>query len=193
MPLSEIFTPVSLKVGCKLNLYLNITGVLDNGYHSLETLFYFLPAPYDMLDIAPNELGRGLGLSCPQRPDLENEQNILARAYALFAEATGRRYDLKVALHKHIPMGAGLGGGSADGAALLLWLNEQEHLLSQAELLDLGARLGADVPFFILATSKNGPRAAWAQGIGEKLTPTQVPVIYMLEAIGKKLAKNISS
>ena len=166
-----------LKVGCKLNLYLEITGILSNGYHSLETLFYFLPKPYDLIDITPGSIGQGLRLLCPQNPDLENEHNILARAYELFAGQTNRRYDLTVALHKQIPMGAGLGGGSADGAALLLWLNGRENLLSSAELLSLAARLGADVPFFMLALKDNGPRAAWGRGIGEVLAPTAVPAL----------------
>lgn len=172
-----------LKIGCKLNLHLRITGVLANGYHSLETLFYFLPEPHDIIDITPGTPGQGLHLFCPGAPELENKQNILAKAYALFAEQTGRGYDLNIALHKHIPMGAGLGGGSADGAALLLWLNEREGLLSREELLFLAARLGADVPFFLLALEKNGTRAAWGQGIGEKLTPVAVPAmagLYLL-------------
>ena len=166
-----------LKVGCKLNLYLEITGILSNGYHSLETLFYFLPEPHDFIDLAPGKPGQAMRLFCPQNPELESEQNILIRAYKLFAEHTGRRYDLTVTLHKQIPMGAGLGGGSADGAALLLWLNSRENLLSSAQLLSLAARLGADVSFFMLALKDDGPRAAWGQGIGEKLTPADVSAL----------------
>ena len=170
-------TGARLKVGCKLNLYLEITGLLSNGYHSLETLFYFLPEPHDLIDIEPGPAGQGLRLLCPQNPNLESERNILARAYELFSGHTGRRYDLTLTLHKQIPMGAGLGGGSADGAALLLWLNNRENSLAPDELISLAARLGADVPFFMLALKNGGPRAAWGQGIGEVLAPTDVPAL----------------
>ena len=171
----EFFDGVRLKIGCKLNLYLEITGLLNNGYHSLETLFYFLPEPHDLIDIAPGKPDQGLRLACPQNPELENEQNILVRAYELFAEHTGRRYDLAVTLHKQIPMGAGLGGGSADGAALLGWLNAREGLLEPDELRSLAVRLGADVSFFLLALENDGPHAAWGRGIGEELTPVTIP------------------
>ena len=183
MSWAEDFTPARLEVGCKINLYLDITGVLDNGYHSLNTLFYFLPQPHDVLEIVPTKSGQGFSLSCPGRPELETENNILHTAYGLFSQATGTDYDLRVTLHKQIPLGAGLGGGSADGAALLLWLNSREQALQDAELLALGARLGADVPFFLLAAKENGPRTAWGTGIGEKLTPTTVPALAGLHIL----------
>lgn len=177
-------TATQLTVGCKLNLYLQITGRLDNGYHSLETLFYYLPAPHDVLDIASGKIGRGLRLSCPGFPELENADNILARAYDLFARHTNKNYDLEVTLRKHIPMGAGLGGGSADAAALLTWLNGQEQLLDNAQLIALAARIGADVPFFMhILAEKHTQRAAWGRGIGEDLTPTEVPALSGLQLL----------
>ncbi len=179
IPCSE-FPPARLWVGCKINLYLEITGRLDNGFHSIESLFYYLPEPHDLLEITPGRPGRGLQLSCPGQPGLNGEDNILAKTYRRFAQATGRRYDLDIRLDKGIPMGAGLGGGSSDAAALLTWLNNREKLLAEPELLALAAGLGADVPFFMRTAHAAGRlpqtpqdlpdiRLAWACGIGENL------------------------
>ena len=173
-----------LTVGCKLNLHLRITGRLDNGYHTLETLFYYLPSPHDIIDIAPGERGQGLRLFCPGFSELETPDNILARAYELFAGQTGRRHDLNLTLHKHIPMGAGLGGGSADAAALLVWLNSHGHPLAEQEMISLAARVGADVSFFVrVLSSAQNYRAAWGRGIGEILTPVDVPAISGLHLL----------
>ncbi len=171
------FPAVKLTVGCKLNLHLNITGVLDNGYHSLETLFHYLPAPSDTMEIEPGAPGEGLRLFCPGFPELETKDNILARTYELFSAQCGARYDINVTLHKNIPMGAGLGGGSADAAALLTWLNNRgdgENHLDAEALMTVAARLGADVPFFVYIGKNKDARAAWGRGIGEKLTPTKI-------------------
>lgn len=173
--------PIRLVAGCKLNLYLNIVGVLPDGYHSLETLFYYLPEPHDFIEVSPGAPGQGLRLFCPGFPNLENEHNILARAYDLFSAQSGRRYDLDVTLRKNIPMGAGLGGGSADAAALLVWLNQCEgnkDQLNVERLMPLAARLGADVPFFVYAAKNKGARAAWGRGIGEKLTPADISPLH---------------
>jgi len=154
-----------LHAGCKVNLYLDIVGVREDGYHEIESLFYPLPLPGDTLEVRLVS-GQGLRLSC-SLPDLEPSQNILSRAYARFAEATGFAPGVAAHLHKNIPMGAGLGGGSSDAAAFLCWLNAQagERALSPAELADQALALGADVPFFLQA----GP--AWVTGIGERLEP----------------------
>lgn len=175
---------ISLTVGCKLNLHLRITGRLDNGYHTLETLFYYLPKPHDVIDIAPGASGQGLRLLCPGFPELENRDNILIRAYELFAGQTGKRYDLDLTLHKHIPMGAGLGGGSADAAALLAWLNSHERIWAEQEMISLAARVGADVPFFVqILSGAQRQRAAWGRGIGDILTPMDVPALAGLHLL----------
>lgn len=184
--LSQAFQAARLTVGCKLNLHLTIAGVLDNGYHSLKTLFYYLPAPSDIIEIEPGEPGEGLRLFCPGFPELETKDNILARTYELFSAQCGARHDITVTLHKNIPMGAGLGGGSADAAALLTWLNRcagNENSLDNEALVSLAARLGADVPFFVYIDKNKGAKAAWGQGIGEKLTPaeiTELTGLYLL-------------
>lgn len=154
-----------LRAGCKVNLYLDIVGVREDGYHEIESLFYPLPAPCDILDVHLSD-GQGLRLSCTAS-DLGAEENILSRAYQRFAETTGFAPGVSVHLHKNIPMGAGLGGGSSDAAAFLSWLNARagDHALARGDLAGLALTLGADVPFFL------GNAPAWVTGIGEKLEP----------------------
>lgn len=154
-----------LHAGCKVNLYLDIVGVREDGYHEIESLFYPLPAPCDILNVGLTR-GQGLRLTCTAAA-LETEENILARAYSGFAGATGFAPGVSVHLDKNIPMGAGLGGGSSDAAAFLSWLNARagELALSTNELARLALTLGADVPFFL------GKEPAWVTGIGEKITP----------------------
>ena len=154
-----------LHAGCKVNLYLDIVGVREDGYHEIESLFYPLPAPCDILDVQLT-CGPGLRLTCTAAA-LDAEENILSRAYSRFVRATGFAPGVSVHLDKNIPMGAGLGGGSSDAAAFLSWLNAQagERAMPRSELARLALTLGADVPFFL------GNEPAWVSGIGEKITP----------------------
>lgn len=152
------------RVGCKINLTLRITGVRPNGWHELDTVFLPLPEPHDTLRLVP-DAGDGLALDCAT-PGIDPADNTLTRAYRLFAEATGFRPGVAARLVKGIPHGAGLGGGSADAAALLGWLNGRTpEPLPLPALAALAARVGADVPFFLY----NVP--CRATGIGEKLSP----------------------
>ena len=168
--------PCVLRPGCKINLYLRITGVCSGepdgrhaGWHELDTLFLPLPEPHDELALAPDAALDGVRLSCAD-PAVDPLRNTVTRAYELYAEGSGFRPGLEVRLRKGIPSGAGLGGGSADAAALLLWL--EAHAPSPVgleRLLDLAVRTGADVPFFL----HNCP--CRATGIGDRLTPCAVP------------------
>ncbi|KGE13102.1 4-(cytidine 5'-diphospho)-2-C-methyl-D-erythritol kinase [Sphingobacterium deserti] len=146
----------------KINIGLNITEKRADGYHSLESIFYPYPI-YDIIELHPKASGMtsleitGIDLA----PDADN---LCLRAYDLLAE----RYSLPpvhIHLHKQIPFGAGLGGGSSDAAALLKMLNAQCALgLSEKELCAEASRLGADCPFFII----NKPM--YAIGIGTDLS-----------------------
>ncbi|NJB66581.1 4-diphosphocytidyl-2-C-methyl-D-erythritol kinase [Desulfobaculum xiamenense] len=157
---------ITLTAGCKVNLYLDITGVRENGYHDLLTLFVPLPEPADTLtvDLGP---GTGIRIDCGNQA-LCGEDNTIARAYRAFAQATGFAPAAAVHLEKRIPTGAGLGGGSSDAACLLRLLNDRagNMALDAQKLNALAAGIGADVPFFL----QDSP--AWATGIGERLTPT---------------------
>ena len=156
-----------VRTGGKINLFLFITGRRDNGYHELETLFVRLPEPQDTLTFRPAERDSGIRVIC-STPGIDLEKNTLTKSYELYAKATGFAPAVDVELVKGIPHGAGLGGGSADGAEVLLWLQRQNpEPMQTLELNALAARVGADVPFFL------GEGASFAEGIGDILTPAE--------------------
>lgn len=155
---------IHITAGCKVNLGLRVTGVRDDGYHELDSLFYPLQSPCDHLGISLLEKP-GLTLRCTA-PGIDLTCNTLTRAYTAFAEAAGGAPGIELELKKGIPVGAGLGGGSSDAAALLLWLNSRlARPFNQASLIELSLRVGADTPFFL----QHSP--CRVRGIGETLTP----------------------
>ncbi|OBQ55650.1 4-(cytidine 5'-diphospho)-2-C-methyl-D-erythritol kinase [Halodesulfovibrio spirochaetisodalis] len=159
---------VTLHAGCKINLHLEITGVRENGYHELDTLFFPLPKPFDTITITKAPADSGLILECPAL-DIPAEKNIIYKSWEKYAAQTGWKPDLSVHVEKGIPDGAGLGGGSSDAAAVLNYLNTYcPAPLSAEKLNTLAASIGADVPFFL----NNIP--AHATGIGDELTPSDI-------------------
>ena len=153
-----------VRVGGKINLFLFITGRRESGYHELSTLFTRLPEPVDTLIFRPAERETGIRVSCAT-PGIDLEKNTLTKAYALYAQAAGFAPAVDVELIKGIPHGAGLGGGSADGAEVLAWLQRGNPApMGQKELDALAAKVGADVPFFLHQGS------CLAEGIGDELT-----------------------
>jgi len=162
---ARYFSSEEVFAGGKINLFLLITGRRDDGYHELATLFVPLPRPLDRIVFSRADRDSGIRVQCGEGY-IDPESNTLTKAYARYAEATGFAPAVDVALHKGIPSGAGLGGGSADGAAVLAWLQRRNpHPCEEQALLRLASRVGADVPFFL----RNVP--CLAEGIGEKLTP----------------------
>ena len=150
---------------CKINLGLKIIRKRDDGFHDLETFFYPI-AIKDVLEIAQNNnatkdvefITTGLPIAG------DEESNLCIKAYRLLKKDFPQLPPIKMHLHKTIPMGAGLGGGSADGAFALKLLNEKFQLnLSPEELIGYALQLGSDCPFFIM----NQP--SFAEGRGEKL------------------------
>ncbi len=159
--------PLCLPAPAKLNLFLHITGRRADGYHNLETLFQLLDYG-DELEFDLNA-GNRLSFSC-SRPELENDDNLVLRAARLLAPHATVDPFCHIHLHKQLPTGAGLGGGSSDAATTLLALNRLWQCgLSQTNLEQLGLSLGADVPVFVHGYS------AFAQGVGEKLVNQTVP------------------
>lgn len=154
-----------LRSGCKINLGLTITGRRADGYHELDSLFVPLPLPADTLALVPLN-DDACRVRC-SRGDIDPERNTLTRAYAAFRALGGRPcHGLDVTLTKRVPSGAGLGGGSANAAELLRWLNTHAAVpLSREELLAAALKVGADVPFFLYNTPCR------VQGIGEIITP----------------------
>ena len=155
----------------KLNLFLYITGQRADGYHTLQTLFQFLDYG-DTLSFEPRTDGV-IRLLTPVE-GVPDEENLIVRAARLLmqqAQKTGRLpagSGADIQIDKRLPMGGGLGGGSSNAATVLVALNHLWHCgLSVDELAELGLALGADVPVFVRG------HAAFAEGIGEILTPVE--------------------
>ena len=164
--------PTVIRTGCKINWFLRIGPKRPDGYHDLETLFIPLNKPHDELHLRPGTTP-GLRVLCAE-PGIDPERNTLTTAYRLWREAVGTAPDLELTLLKGVPHGAGLGGGSADAAGLLRHLQEWAGRNGRAPLASealnaLAAKVGADVPFFLL----NKP--ALAEGIGERLREVPNP------------------
>lgn len=156
-------TSIAWPAPAKLNLFLHITGRRADGYHLLQTVFQFL----DYGDELDFELtGDGTLQRSGALPGVAPEQDLILRAARALQQEVGAQFGAIITLRKRLPMGGGLGGGSSDAATTLAALN---HLwragLSLDELAALGLRLGADVPVFVRG------QAAWAEGVGEVLTP----------------------
>jgi 4-diphosphocytidyl-2-C-methyl-D-erythritol kinase len=155
---------------CKINLGLNITGKRTDGYHNLETVFIPLNLR-DVLEVVHvDETAESIQYSGSGMPILaETENNLCVKAYKLLKEDYAQLPTVRLHLHKAIPSGAGMGGGSADGAFTLKLLNQKFSLgLSENQLAGYALRLGSDCPFFI----QNKP--CFASGRGEILEPVRL-------------------
>src|SRR5688572_27555999 len=146
---------------CKINLGLNIISKRADGYHDLETVFY----PVQINDVIEVIEKEGLGFSISGLEiDGDLQSNLCLKAYYLLKKDFPQLPAVQLHLHKAIPMGAGLGGGSADGAFTLKLLNKKFNLsLSEKQLTDYALQLGSDCPFFIINKS------CFAKGRGEIL------------------------
>ena len=156
----------------KLNLFLHITGRRADGYHTLQTVFQFL----DVGDRLYFELREDATIHRYGGPaGLAPESDLCVRAAQLLQQRSGSRKGVDIYNEKFLPSGGGLGGGSSDAATSLVVLNRLWGLdLGPSELATLGLQLGADVPVFIHG------RAAWAEGLGEILTPLTLPEPWYL-------------
>ncbi|MEZ8217261.1 4-diphosphocytidyl-2-C-methyl-D-erythritol kinase [Candidatus Fervidibacteria bacterium JGI MDM2 SSWTFF-3-K9] len=156
-----------------MNLCLEIVGKRPDGYHDLRSLMTAVSV-WDELVIEPSTR---FSLTDQSGTPLD-ELNTVFRAANLLAELTGKPLKFSVALKKSIPAQAGLGGGSSDGAATLLALKRIWNLRwSWRKLVPLAARIGADVPFFLVPTG-----AAIVEGIGDVLTPVRLPTLWLVLA-----------
>ncbi|HSV71822.1 MAG TPA: 4-(cytidine 5'-diphospho)-2-C-methyl-D-erythritol kinase [Methylibium sp.] len=151
----------------KLNLFLHVVGRRDDGYHLLQSAFALIDW-CDTLHFERRGDGRlarhDLGVALPA-------DDLCLRAARLLQAESGTALGVDLSIDKRVPWGAGLGGGSSDAASTLLALNRLWELhWPLARLLGLGLKLGADVPFFL------GGHNAWVEGIGERLTPVELPL-----------------
>ena len=156
----------------KLNLFLHVTGRRPDGYHELQTVFQLIDL-CDTVAVTVRDDGR---IERPEGPaEVPAESDLVVRAARSLQALTGTRLGATLRVMKRIPMGGGLGGGSSDAATTLLALNRLwGSRLEIEELARLGLPLGADVPVFIRGFS------AWAEGVGEQLTPIELPPRWYL-------------
>jgi 4-diphosphocytidyl-2-C-methyl-D-erythritol kinase len=152
----------------KLNLFLHIVGRRPNGYHDLQTCFQFVDL-CDEIRIqvrTDGQIRRVIDI-----PGLPESADLCLRAAHALKAVSGSPLGADIGLTKRIPIGGGLGGGSSDAATCLVALNQLWDLhLPVEKLAELGLKLGADVPVFVHG------RAAWAEGVGERLTPLYPPL-----------------
>ena len=173
MPYQKINKP--WPAPAKLNLMLRITGRRPDGYHTLQTVFQFLDyGDYLYFKIRDDEkIIRAAELS-----SVAIDQDLTVRAARLLQRISGTKLGVEITLDKRLPLGGGLGGGSSDAATTLVALNHLWQLgFSEDDLATLGLQLGADIPVFVRG------KAAWAEGIGEILTPIELPEPWYLVVV----------
>jgi 4-diphosphocytidyl-2-C-methyl-D-erythritol kinase len=163
---------ISYPAPAKLNLMLRILGRREDGYHNLQTVFQFIDR-YDQLNFRVREDGRiSLGSDLN---DIPKEDNLCYQAAKQLKSYSGTSLGADITLHKILPIGGGLGGGSSNAATTLVALNHLWKLnVTNQELQKIGLSLGADVPIFVHG------RASWAEGVGEIITDITLPEHWYL-------------
>lgn len=159
---------VRIQAYAKINLHLDVVGLREDGFHNVVTVLHSL----SLCDIVDVELSDGgdIVIECDKVGVPLDEKNIAHKAAKFFFDSLGRRSGVVIRIKKNIPMAAGLAGGSADGAAVLIGLNKLfEEPFSSNELCEIGARLGADVPFCVLCG------CAYSEGRGD--LPQSLPTL----------------
>lgn len=152
---------ITLIANAKINLFLDIMGKRSDGYHNLETVMQSV----DLADVITLELSDKIKVECSNPEIPQNDGNICYKAAELFYAELGKNGGAEIRIEKRIPHGAGLGGGSADAAAVLMGLNKLNgNPFSEAVLSRIGAKIGADVPFCL----RGGIQAC--RGIGDEIT-----------------------
>ena len=145
---------------------LHIVGRRADGYHELQSVFQLL----DLCDRVEITVRTDGAITRPRGPaGVAESEDLVVRAAQALKQASGTPLGAEISVQKRIPMGGGLGGGSSDAATVLVALNQMWGVgLASAKLAAIGAKLGADVPIFVAG------RSAWAEGIGEQLTPVSL-------------------
>ena len=166
---------LSLPAPGKLNLMLHIVGRRADGYHLLETVFQFLDYA-DTLHFSARDDGQIILHTTIE--GVAHEDNLIVRAARLLQKNSNSKLGADIWLDKKLPVGGGIGGGSSNAATTLVGLNHLWQTQVPLEhLAKLGLSLGADVPVFVMG------RAAFAQGVGEKLQPVNLPEPWYLVAV----------
>ena len=151
---------------CKINLGLNVLRKREDGYHDIETVFFPIPV-FDIVEIVSNNQTTRYTNSGIDTGEYEN--NLCVKAYHLVKNDYPSLPSASIHLHKRIPVGAGLGGGSSDASSVLLLINEKYKLgIPESKLFDYAIQLGSDCPFFL------NDHASFATGRGEILSPVKL-------------------
>jgi 4-diphosphocytidyl-2-C-methyl-D-erythritol kinase len=165
---------MKLRAPAKVNLHLRVLGKRPDGFHELETLM----VPIDLADEITVEtaLGGHISVTCDDETIPTDESNLAFVAARKFLQSTNLRFDVRITIEKHIPSGAGLGGGSSDAAAVLVALDTLlETRLGPEALEAIAAQVGSDVPFFVRG------RAAVCRGRGERMDPAPaIPATHLV-------------
>lgn len=168
-----------LEACCKINIGLDVLRRRPDGYHDLETIMVPVRGLYDIVEVERNDndtthfTGKGIVIDCA------DEDNICLKAYRLMREKFGIG-GVNITLDKRVPFGAGLGGGSSDGTAVIMALNDIFSLnLSEQQLIDLAAELGSDTPFFVRCSPQ------LCEGRGEIMRPIDIDLEGLWIAIVK--------
>ncbi len=160
---------VTVRCPAKINLFLEVLGKRPDGYHEIETVMISLTDLCDVLTVEPMAAaGIDLRVDAPSAWAIpKGQENLVHRAAKLYLEEVGLRSGVRIHLEKRIPPGAGLGGGSSDAAKTLLAMQALFQVLPAPRKIELAARLGSDVPFFLLHSGAG--RAVLAEGRGERM------------------------
>ncbi len=176
-------TPNTWLAPAKINLFLHINSKREDGYHNLQTIFQLLDYHDELSFEVTNN---GIINRVSGNDDVDPDTDLIVRAAKLLQKISQTTLGVNISIVKRIPAGGGLGGGSSDASTTLIALNKLWNIgLNQQELMQLGLRLGADVPLFINAKS------AWAEGVGEILSPIDTPkhvflVVFVNQHISTK-------
>ena len=163
---------MNVRAYAKINIGLHVLAKRPDGYHNIETVFRLIDL-YDELEFVQDDEGITFTSSPPLL--VNDNTNLCIRAANLLRDLTGIHMGVEITLKKRIPLGAGLGGGSSDAAAVLKGLTKLWALdISTEELQTIGATLGSDVPFFFTS------QTAYAAGRGERLTPFTLQIPYWI-------------
>lgn len=166
---------LTLPAPAKLNLFLHITGRNTDGYHELQSVMQFVTLADELTFALEDTADITLETAYAE---VAAEDNLVYRAARLLQQHAAVTRGAHITLHKHIPVGAGMGGGSSDAATTLLALNQLwDAQVDIDTLAALGQSLGADIPFFVRG------KASWVEGIGERLTPIELPQPHYLLVI----------
>ena len=173
---------ITILAPAKINLYFGVTGMRSDGYHEVETVLQSVNL-FDRLTVSASEgNGREVSVLCRELSDVPESENIAYKAaQAYLSAAEEDNIKVEITIEKKIPDGAGFGGGSSDAAAVIIALNTLSgDRFSLAELFEIGATVGADVPFCLHGG------CALCEGIGEKLTPAPSAALPLLLVRGNR-------